>query len=68
MARRRRKSDIEDLIDLASILPWWAGLAIAVLSYLLLHPFAATSVPQAAPPGDLAGPFTAEDERREERG
>jgi restriction system protein len=60
MARRRRKSEIEDLIDLASILPWWLGLAIAVLSYVLLHPLAETPIPQVSDPGDLAGPITAQ--------
>jgi restriction system protein len=58
MARRRRKNEIEDLIDLASILPWWLGLAIAVLSYLLLHPLAETPVPTPTNPGDIAGPIT----------
>jgi len=60
MARRHRKSDIEDLIDLASILPWWLGLSIAVLSYFLLHPFAEVSVPQATSIRDIAGPLTAQ--------
>lgn len=60
MARRRRQSVLEDLIDLASILPWWLGLTIALLSYVLLHPFAETPIPQVTSPGDLARPFTAQ--------
>lgn len=60
MPRRRRKSEIEDLIDIASILPWWLGLSIAVLSYVLLHPLAETPVPTATSPGDIAGPITAQ--------
>ena len=60
MARRRRTSVLEDLIDLASILPWWLGLTIALLSYVLLHPFAETPIPQVTSPGDLARPFTAQ--------
>lgn len=58
MARRHRKSGIEDLIDLASILPWWLALAIAVLSYFLLHPFAETPIPQANSIKDISGPVT----------
>ncbi len=60
MPRRRRKSEIEDLIDITSILPWWLGLSIAVLSYVLLHPLAETPVPTATSPGDIAGPITAQ--------
>lgn len=60
MPRRRRQSGIEDLFELAAILPWWAGLIIAALSYVLLHPLIETPVPQATSPGDLAGPFTAQ--------
>lgn len=60
MARRRRTSEIEDLLDLAAGLPWWLGLAIAAASYVLLHPLADIPIPQATKPGDLAGPFTAQ--------
>ena len=60
MARRRRTSAIEDLIDLASMLPWWIALALAVLSYVLLHPFAESPIPQATGPRDFAGPLTAQ--------
>lgn len=38
MARRRRTSLIEDLIEIASRLPWWVSLLIAVGSWLILHP------------------------------
>jgi len=60
MARRRRTSEIEDLLDLAASLPWWLGLAIAAASYVLLHPLADIPIPQATKPGDLAGPLTAQ--------
>ncbi len=40
MARRRRTSLIEDLIEIASRLPWWVSLLIAVGSWLILHPIA----------------------------
>lgn len=38
---RRNKSSVEDLIELVALLPWWAGVALAVVSYLLLHQIAA---------------------------
>ncbi|AGI26017.1 restriction endonuclease [Pseudomonas sp. ATCC 13867] len=40
MARRRRTSLIEDLIEIASRLPWWVSLLIALGSWLVLHPIA----------------------------
>lgn len=40
MARRRRTSLIENLIEIASRLPWWVSLLIALGSWLILHPIA----------------------------
>ncbi|VTU12855.1 Zn-finger domain associated with topoisomerase type I [Variovorax sp. SRS16] len=37
MARRKRTSTAEDLIDLISMLPWWAGVSLAIISYVVLH-------------------------------
>lgn len=37
MARRRRTSLIEDLIEIASRLPWWVSLLVALGSWLILH-------------------------------
>lgn len=37
MVRGSRTTFFEDLIELASLLPWKAGVAIAVVSYLGLH-------------------------------
>ena len=47
MARRRKTSPIEDLMDLVAMLPWWAGVGLALVSYLLLH--AVASQPVVAP-------------------
>lgn len=60
MPKRRRQSGIEDLFELAAILPWWAGLIIAALSYVLLHPLTEMPIPQATSPGDMAGPLLAQ--------
>lgn len=32
MARRKKSSPAEDLIQLVAMLPWWAGVALALLS------------------------------------
>ena len=37
MARRRKTSPAEDIIELVALMPWWAGLLLAVVSYLWLH-------------------------------
>lgn len=54
MARRTKTSPLEDTMDLIALLPWWAGLGLAVLSYLLFSQLAA-SFSQQAPvrPGQI---------------
>ena len=47
MARKRKTSPLEDMLDLVSLLPWWVGVAIAVVGYLVLHRMA-TPVPVSA--------------------
>ncbi|MBK1717334.1 restriction endonuclease [Thiocystis violacea] len=60
MGRRHRNSDMEHWIDAASILPWWAALTLAVMSYALLHWLAASPTPQVTNPHDLSGPIIAQ--------
>src|SRR5690606_31925591 len=43
----RRTSPIEDLLSISSKLPWWVGVALAVISYFLLDYFSGQRV---APP------------------
>jgi restriction system protein len=51
---RKKTSPIEDMILIVSKLPWWAGLALALLSYLALHAIASRPVmPTAATPEQL---------------
>lgn len=57
MARRKKSSPAEDLIELVALLPWWAGVALALLSYLLLYPIAAQPI-TAAPPGQVSAMVT----------
>ena len=35
----KRKSTIEDTIEITARLPWWVGILLAVVSYLLLHAY-----------------------------
>ncbi|MFM1908248.1 MAG: hypothetical protein RLZZ591_1925 [Pseudomonadota bacterium] len=36
MAKKKR-SPLEDMMDFIALLPWWGGVAIAIVSYLVLH-------------------------------
>jgi restriction system protein len=53
MARRKKSSPADDLIELSAMLPWWAGVALALLSYLLLHQIAAQPLTASAQPGPV---------------
>lgn len=44
MARRRKTSPLEDLLEIASKLPWWLSLLIAAAAWLILHPMATAEV------------------------
>jgi len=47
MARRRKSSTAEDLMDLVALLPWWAGVVLALPSYWVLHAIATRPLPAA---------------------
>ena len=49
MARRKKTSPIEDLIDIGAMLPWKAGVVLAIVSYFGFH-YVAT-MQNAAPQG-----------------
>lgn len=51
MARRRRQSAAEDLFEITSRFPWWVGVVLAIVSYLVLHHFAAGNAPPATDAG-----------------
>jgi restriction system protein len=44
MARKRQQGTFEDLIDIAAMLPWWAGVLLAIITYLGLHHYATAEV------------------------
>ena len=55
MPRKRKTSLIEDLVDVVSLLPWWAGVAFAVIGYLVLHRVANPAAIAAYQPGQIGG-------------
>lgn len=54
MARKRKSSPIEDMMDLVALLPWWVGVAIAVIGYVVLHRMATPVKVGAVQPGQVS--------------
>ncbi len=55
---RRRQNLAEDLIEITSKLPWWVGVALAIVAYVWLHSVATsevTAVAQSGRMGDIVG-------------
>jgi restriction system protein len=48
MARRKKTSPVEDLLDIASSINWKISLLIAIISYFFFHYFAIQSLPVAS--------------------
>lgn len=59
MPRKRKTNLIEDLLNIAAMLPWWAGVAIAVIGYLVLHRLANPVAISTIQPGQM-GNFVAQ--------
>jgi restriction system protein len=54
MARKSRRSGGEALIESIALLPWWACVALAIVSYLVLHRIAGQPLATIGPPGQMA--------------
>ena len=50
MPRRRRTSPAEDFIDLVALLPGWAGVGLAIVTYAILSGIAGRPLPAGARP------------------
>ncbi len=50
---RRKQSTAEDLIDIVAMLPWWAGVVLALVSYAGLHHFAVAPAPTPGAAGQV---------------
>lgn len=55
---RKKSSAAEDLLRLVALMPWWAGIALALVSYVVLHRMAAPSAPVVLQPGQMAAVVT----------
>ena len=55
MARKRKTSPLEGMLDLVSLLPWWAGVAVAAVGYVVFHRLAAPVQITAVQPGQISG-------------
>jgi restriction system protein len=58
MARRKKTSPAEDMIDLVAMLPWYVGVVLAVAGYLVLHRLAIAPMAAALKPGDVSAAMT----------
>ena len=47
MRKRKQGGLANDLFGIAAALPWWAGVALAIISYFIIHPYAVAEVPTA---------------------
>lgn len=50
---RRKQSLFEDLVEVASKLPWWVGVVLAIAAYFWLHNIASSEVSAVAQPGKM---------------
>lgn len=58
MARRKKSSTADDLLELVAMLPWWAGVLLALVSYFVLHNIASQPVVAPTRPGDMGAMVT----------
>lgn len=49
MPEPKKSRPARNLIEVVALLPWWAGVALALLSYLLLHQIAAQPITADSP-------------------
>lgn len=58
MARRTKTSPFEDLVFIATRLPWWASLLIALTAWLFFHSVATSPPPTITDPKQFASAMT----------
>jgi restriction system protein len=58
MARRKRTSTADDLLELVAMLPWWAGVLLALVSYFALHSIASQPLVAHTQPGQMGAMVT----------
>ena len=50
---KKKQSTAEDIMEMVAMLPWWAGVLLAVVSYLVLHQMSVTPKPGSLQPGQI---------------
>lgn len=55
---RRKNSPAEDLMDLVAMLPWWAGVLLAAVTYFALHHVASQPTADSVQPGQVGAMAT----------
>lgn len=59
MARRNKNGDaLEGVVYLIALMPWWAGVVLAVVSYFWLHGVATSPMPVVAATGQMSAVMT----------
>ncbi|MBD9655704.1 restriction endonuclease [Pseudomonas sp. PDM12] len=58
MARRRKTSAFDDLISIASRLPWWLSFLLALLSWYWLHTYATSPPPRLSDASQFSNHLT----------
>jgi restriction system protein len=54
VARERKSSPLEELLELFAMLPWWIGVLVAIGLYFGLHAYASQSVVVATTTAQIA--------------
>ena len=50
---RKKTNIMEDLFEMAAMLPWWIGTSLALAAYLVIHHYAIADVQTSATPGQM---------------
>ncbi len=58
MARRKKDHAANVLVEVTALMPWWAGVALAVVSYFWLHSIAVKPLAAALQPGQAGSMVT----------
>lgn len=53
MARKKKQSQLEDIIGITAMLPWWVGVLLALVAYLVPHHYATAEVAAGVPGAKL---------------
>ena len=58
MARRKKTSPAEDFLELVATLPWWVGVVLAFVLYVVLHRVASSQAAAVVQPSQIGTVLT----------